>query len=709
MNQAIIINYLIEELKLSPSQIRNTVELLQNDATIPFIARYRKEKTGELDEIQIREIDTRYKYYQTLLERKETILSTIESQGKLTPDLQNQIEQCRDKQILEDLYLPYKPRRKAIEKGLKPLAELIMAQIPIKNERAEILALYVNPNKGVNSAEEALLGAKDILAQQIADTAEYREYIRGFVFKNAVLTSKVAKKFADQKTKFEMYYNFSEKLLASASHRILAIRRGEAEDILKWELAVNDAELIQFLQLNIIKNKAFMFYEELKIAIEEAYHRLMFPSIQTECFNQKCELAEKESIEVFSMNLKNLLLSAPAGQKVIMGIDPGFRTGCKVVIIDQTGRYLTTTTIYPTEPHNKTKEAEVSLLKLIETYQVSLVAIGNGTASRETMEFVKKIIKENALEVIPVIVNESGASIYSASEYGHEEFPDLDVTVRGAISIARRLQDPLAELVKIDPKSIGVGQYQHDVNQAALKEALDFTTEYSVNHVGVDVNTASSALLAHVAGIGKVLGQNIVKFRDQNNIFESRKQLLKVPKLGPKAFEQCAGFLRIKNGKNPLDNSAIHPESYSTIEKMAQDLGCAVKDLVGNQALISKIELKNYVTAEIGLPTLQDIVTELKKPGLDPREEFTYAKFDETIASITDLKENMVLEGVVTNVTNFGAFVDLGVHQDGLIHISKLADRFIKNPAEVISVGECVKVKIIGLDLTLKRIQLQRV
>ncbi|MFA5880133.1 MAG: Tex-like N-terminal domain-containing protein, partial [Candidatus Margulisiibacteriota bacterium] len=526
----IIIEYLKQELKIASNQIRNVVELLQSGATIPFIARYRKEKTGELNEIQIRDIEARYNYYQTLLERKETILTTIEDQGKLTPELRVQIEKCLDKQILEDLYLPYKPRRKtkadqAIEKGLKPLAELIMAQVSINLKKSNILDLYVNPDKGINSSAEALLGAQDILAQQIADTAQSREYIREFVFRNAILLSKVIKKFADQKTKFEMYYNFSEKLAVSASHRILAIRRGEAENILKWELAVNDAELIAYLQSRFITNKAFIFHTELKMAIEDAYQRLIFPSIQTECFNQKCELAERESIDVFSLNLKNLLLSAPAGQKTIMGIDPGFRTGCKVVVIDQTGRYLTMAAIYPIEPHNKIKEAEMILLKFIETYPVSLIAIGNGTASRETMQFVRKMIQEKALKAVPVIVNESGASVYSASEYGYKEFPDLDVTVRGAISIARRLQDPLAELVKIDPKSMGVGQYQHDVNQVALKEALDFTTEYCVNYVGVDLNTASVALLTHVAGIGKVLAQNIVKFRDQNNTFSARNQL----------------------------------------------------------------------------------------------------------------------------------------------------------------------------------------
>ncbi|MBT5988818.1 RNA-binding transcriptional accessory protein [bacterium] len=685
MQNQIIINHIANETGIAEKQIRATVGLFLEGATIPFVARYRKEKTGGLDEVQIKTIQERYNYYEELGARKETILKTIEEQEKLTPELKNRIEKCFDKQTLEDIYLPYKPKRKtkadiAIEKGYKPLADFIWAQ---------------NGTTNLEAGPDAIKGAQDIMAQQVSDTAEYRQYIRRYVFCKANIVCKVTKDWFDKKSKFEMYYNFSENLAKAASHRVLAIRRGTKEKVISWKLVVKDEELINYLESKVVKNPSFVFAQELKEAIADAYKRLIFPSIQTECFTTKVLEAETESIKVFSTNLKNLLLFSPVGQKEILGLDPGFRTGCKVAAIDDLGNYQGKATIFPTEPFNKIKEATEIVLKLIKDYKVKLVAIGNGTASKETMQFIKKMFKDHKLDVIPVIVNEAGASVYSASEIAQKEFPNLDLTVRGAISIARRLQDPLAELVKIDPKAIGVGQYQHDVNQVNLKESLDFTTEFCVNFVGVDLNTASSSLLSYVSGIGPVLAENIVQYRNQNGAFKNRKTLKKVTKLGPKAFEQCAGFLRVKNGDNPLDNTGIHPESYNIAKKIVGQL--------------ETVNLNEYVTEEVGLPTLKDIKKELEKPGLDPREEFSYAKFDDNIDDIKDLKKGMVLEGVVTNVTNFGAFTDIGVHQDGLIHISQLSDTFVKNPADIVSAGQCVKVEVIGLDLDLKRIQLKRI
>ncbi|MFC1617029.1 Tex family protein [Candidatus Margulisiibacteriota bacterium] len=664
-----ICKYIAKKTKISDYQITQTINLFSEGATIPFIARYRKEKTGGLNEIQIKEIQEHYNYYQELIDRKATILKSIEEQKKLTPELKIRIENCLDKQTLEDLYLPYKQKRKtkadiAIEKGYLPLAEFILAQ---------------KGSTDLDTSPEAIKYAQDIIAQQISDKLEYRQYIRKYVSQKAGIASKVTKDYKNEKTKFEMYYDFSENLANAASHRILAIRRGTKEKVLSWKLIVKDEDLINYLESNIITSPNFVFNKELKEAIGDAYKRLIFPSIQTECFTSKALDAETESINVFSTNLKNLLLAAPAGQENIMGIDPGFRTGCKIAIVNSTGKYQTKSIIFPTN----IKESEEIVLNLIKKYQIKLIAIGNGTASKETMQFIKKTIKNT--ETIPVIVNEAGASIYSASEIAQKEFPDLDLTVRGAISIARRLQDPLAELVKIDPKSIGIGQYQHDINQTALKKALDFTTEHCVNFVGVDLNTASSSLLSYVSGIGLVLAENIVEHRNQNGAFKNRNQLKKVAKLGPKAFEQSAGFLRIKNGDNPLDNTGIHPESYHIAEN-----------------------INNYDPNDVGMLTLQDIKKELEKPGIDPREEFTYAKFDDNIDDISDLKEEMELEGVITNVTNFGAFTDIGVHQDGLIHISQLSNQFVKNPADIVAVGDKVKVKVIGLDLKLKRIQLKR-
>ena len=703
-----------QELGIKEASVNHTIELFNNDATIPFIARYRKEKTGGLDETQIKNIKERYEYYTELKKRKETIIKTIKEQGKLTPELETEILSCTEKQKLEDLYLPYKQKKRtkatiAKEKGLEPLADLIFAQLPTKTSREEILLKYINPEKGVKKQEEALSGALDIVAEKISDRADIRSSIRNIAYQQGLVVSKVKKEFKEQKTKFETYYDFSEPVKKSPSHRILAMQRGEKEGVLIWKLEVNEENALDLIDDKIIKNDDFIFYDDLLNAIEDSFKRLIFPSVETEVLNLKIEEAEKEAINVFSKNLKNLLLSPPAGDKMILALDPGFRTGCKVAVIDKNGNFAEYKAIFPNEPHNKKAESEALLLNFIKKYNIELISIGNGTASKETSSFVSEVIKKNNLNVKSIIVSEAGASVYSASDVAIKEFPELDVTVRGAISIGRRLQDPLAELVKIDPKSIGVGQYQHDVNQVQLNKALDLTVESAVNFVGVELNTASAELLSHVSGIGNVIALNIVKFRKENGNFKNRKQLLKVTKLGNKAYEQCAGFLRIRNCENPLDNSAIHPESYHIVEKMSKDLGIKTENLIGNDEEISKIKISQYVTEEIGLLTLQDIISELKKPGLDPRKEFSSLEFSSEINKIDDLEIGMELEGAVTNVTNFGAFVDIGVHQDGLIHISKLSNRFISNPHDVISVGETLKVRVVSIDKQLKRISLEKV
>jgi len=579
-------------------------------------------------------------------------------------------------------------------------------QISPKNSKEEILSKYINPEKGVETTQQALDGALDIIAERISEDAGIKSYLRNSTVSKGLIVSNVKKDWSDKKSKFEVYYNFSEPVKKSPSHRILAIRRGAKEGVLSFKLETDDNWAIDFIQSRVIKNKNFIFCEDLIKAVKDSYKRLLFPSIETEVFNLKLEEAEKEAINVFSKNLKNLLLAPPAGHKIIMGIDPGFRSGCKVVIIDQSGNFKEYKAIFPHEPQNKKQEAENILLNFIDKYNVELISIGNGTASKETSVFVNEIIKKHNLTVKSLVVNEAGASVYSASDVAIKEFPDLDVTVRGAISIARRLQDPLAELVKIDPKSIGVGQYQHDVNQSELKKSLDLTVESAVNLVGVELNTASVELLSYVSGIGKTIAQNIVNYKVKNESFQNRKELLKVSKLGPKAFEQCAGFLRIRNSKNPLDNSAIHPESYHIVEKMAKDLNVDIKNLIGNEDLTSKINLSSYITENVGMPTLTDITQELKKPGLDPRKEFTSIQFSSDINELKDLETGMELEGTVTNVTNFGAFVDIGVHQDGLIHISQMSNTFVKNPYEIVSVGDNVKVRIISVDKDLKRISL---
>jgi len=704
-----------QELKINENSVNKTIELLTEGATIPFIARYRKEKTGGLDETQIKNIKERFEYYTELEKRKETILQTIKEQGKLTPELEKEIISCTEKQKLEDIYLPYKPKKRtkatiAKEKGLEPLAELILAQLPNKNTKEEILSKYINPEKGVKTKEEALAGALDIIAEKISDRADIRSHLRKMASDQGIVVSKVKKEFKDKKTKFETYYDFSENVKKSPSHRILAMQRGEKEGVLSWKLEVDEDKALDFIDDKVFKtDKNYVFYNDLLDAIEDAYKRLIFPSIQTEVLNLKIEEAEKEAINVFSKNLKNLLLSPPAGDKMILALDPGFRTGCKVAVIDRNGNFMEYKAIFPHEPQKRIAESEATLLSFIKKYNIELISIGNGTASKETSSFVNQVIKNNKLNIKYIIVSEAGASVYSASDVAIKEFPELDVTIRGAISIGRRLQDPLAELVKIDPKAIGVGQYQHDVNQTQLKNSLDLTVESAVNFVGVELNTASAELLSYVSGIGNAIAQNIIKFRKENGEFKNRKQLLKVAKLGNKAYEQCAGFLRIRNCENPLDNSAIHPESYHIVEKMVKDLGIKTENLIGNEELISKIKISNYVTEEVGLLTLQDIISELKKPGLDPRKEFSSLEFSSEINDIDDLQVGMELEGIVTNVTNFGAFVDIGVHQDGLVHISKLSDRFVSNPHDIVSVGDTFKVRVASVDKPLKRISLERV
>ncbi len=710
-----IIDWITADLGLAESGIRNTVAMLSDGDTVPFISRYRKEKTGNFDEINIRDINDKLQYYIELETRKETIFKSIEEQKKLTPELKKQIEDCKEKTKLEDIYLPYKPKRQtkatvAKAAGLEPLAIEIMEQKrTMKENREEIIKPYLNPEKNIDTIEKAVTGAIDIIAEQLSDDAVIRGLLRNFMTVNGSIRSKVTKAAENIKTKYDMYYDYNEPIKAVPGHRLLAIRRGTKEKVLSWKIVLEDDKAIDLILARVAKNNRSLFYPELFNAVTTAYERHLYPSLQVEIFIAKMDEADKDAINVFAKNAKNLLLAPPAGHKVIMGVDPGFRTGCKVVVIDENGNFKEYHAIFPHEPASRVKEAEDTLVDLIEEYYVDLIAIGNGTASKETNTFVNSVLKKHTFKVTPkvVIVSEAGASVYSASPLASAEFPDLDVTVRGAISIARRLQDPLAELVKIDPKSIGVGQYQHDVNQIELKKQLDGTVESAVNFVGANLNSASTELLSYVSGIGKLVAKNIVGYRTKNGSFKDKAELMKVTGLGEKTFVQSAGFLRIFGGKNPLDNSGIHPESYEVVEKMAKDLGVEVSDLIGNENLVQKIDIKKYVTEKTGLLTLNDIIAELKKPGVDPRKDFSSIEFSTEINTLDDLKENMVLDGTVTNVTNFGAFVDIGVHQDGLVHISKLSSKFVTNPHEVVSVGDNVKVKVLKVDAELKRISLE--
>ncbi|MEM9540276.1 MAG: Tex family protein [Cyanobacteria bacterium P01_E01_bin.42] len=707
-----LVSILARELSLNPKNITSALELFAEGATIPFIARYRKERTGGLDEVQLREISDRNAYLTELQKRKETILKAIAEQEKLTPELQAKIESCWLKNELEDLYLPYKPKRRtratqAKEKGLAPLADRIKS---LNQKNAPSISLtqeaeqYINAEKGIETPEEALKGAADILAEEIAEKSELRAYLRTYLAERGVFTSKIKKDYPEGSTKYEMYRDYQIKVTKIAPHNILALLRGEAEKILSIDLAYDEEFVQSYLESEIVRTKNPEILQFYRAMLADAFKRLMKNSLITEIRSDRKTFADIESIKTFAENLRNLLLSPPAGMKPTMAIDPGFRTGCKVAILDETGKFSEYRAIFPHTGAGKRQEAVKIVCDFIEKYQIELIAIGNGTASRETDRFIGEVLTQLSQKPAKVIVNESGASIYSASKLAAEEFPDLDVTVRGAISIGRRLQDPLAELVKIEPKSIGVGQYQHDVEQKLLKQKLAETVESCVNYVGVDLNTASKELLTFVSGITPAIAKNIIAYRNENGIFTNRRQLLKVGKLGPKAYELAAGFLRIRNGENPLDNTAVHPESYSIVETMTRDLQLPLTEIHDAGDRLDRLSLDRYVSEAIGLPTLQDIIAELKKPGRDPRDRFQYATFKEGINEISDLEPGMELEGTITNVANFGAFVDVGVHQDGLIHISKMADYFVKDPKTIVKVGQIVKVKVLEVNIKLKRI-----
>lgn len=695
------------ELKLPAHRIANTLKLLQGGATIPFISRYRKEATGGLDEVQIGDIQTRYEKLCELSKRKETVLSTIEEQGKLTPELKARISACWNATELEDIYLPFKPKRKtraesARAKGLEPLALLLMMQ-----KENNLAAKVRNFVKGeVKDEEDALKGARDILAEQISEDERSRNLMRNQFQRQALIQSKVVKgkESEEASAKYRDYFDFCEPLKKCSSHRLLALRRGESEGVLKVSIFPEDEDMCNERLQRLFVRANNECAHQVEEALTDAYKRLLKPAIETEFAALSKEKADEEAIRVFAENLRQLLLAPPLGQKRVMGIDPGFRTGCKVVCLDAQGTLLHNEAIYPHPPKSEYAQAARKIVKLVEQYKIEAIAIGNGTASRETEQFVTSQRYDREVQVF--VVSEDGASIYSASKTAREEFPDYDVTVRGAVSIGRRLMDPLAELVKIDAKSIGVGQYQHDVDQTKLKASLDQTVESCVNLVGVNVNTASKHLLTYVSGLGPTLAQNIVDYRTENGPFESRRQLLKVPRMGAKAYEQCAGFLRIPQAKNPLDNSAVHPESYPIVEQMAKDLNCTVADLIKDKELRSKIDLKKYVTDTVGLPTLTDILQELDKPGRDPRQKIQVFEFDKNVRTLDDLQEGMELPGIVTNITNFGCFVDIGIKENGLVHVSQLADRFVSNPADVVRIHQHVRVKVMSIDHERKRIQL---
>lgn len=694
-------------LKLPVHRVENTLKLLQGGATIPFISRYRKEATGGLDEVQIGDIHTRYEKLCELAKRKETVLSTIEEQGKLTDTLRERISNCWDATELEDIYLPFKPKRKtraeaARQKGLEPLAMLLLMQR--ENNLSARVRQFVKGD--VKDEEDALKGARDIIAEQVNEDERARNLIRNQFSRQAMITSKVVKGKEKEEAalKYRDYFDFSEPLKKCTSHRLLAIRRGEAEGILKVSITPDDeSACTERLERQYVHGNGECSAQVAE-AVNDAYKRLLKPAIETEFSALSKEKADEEAIRVFTENLRQLLLAPPLGQKRTMGIDPGYRTGCKVVCLDAQGTLLHNEAIYPHPPKSETALAGRKLVKLVEQYKIEAIAIGNGTASRETERFVTSQRYDREVQVF--VVSEDGASIYSASKIARDEFPEYDVTVRGAVSIGRRLMDPLAELVKIDAKSIGVGQYQHDVDQSKLKASLDQTVESCVNLVGVNVNTASKHLLTYVSGLGPTLAQNIVDYRTENGAFHSRKELLKVPRMGAKAFEQCAGFLRIPQADNPLDNSAVHPESYAIVEKMAKDLKCSVADLIKNKELRSQIDIKNYVTDTVGLPTLTDILQELDKPGRDPRQKIQVFEFDKNVQTIDDLREGMELPGIINNITNFGCFVDIGVKENGLVHISQLADKFVSDPTTVVSMHQHVRVRVLSIDHERKRIQL---
>ena len=691
-------------LNIAVHQVENTLSLLNGGATIPFISRYRKEATGGLDEVQIGEIKERSDKLSEIAKRKETILKTIEEQGKLTADLKKRIEACWDATELEDIYLPYKPKRKtraevARQKGLEPLATILLMQR--ENNLSARVRSFIKGE--VKDEEDALKGARDIIAEQVSEDERSRQQVRNLFSRQAIITSKVVKGKEEEGAKYKDYFDFSEPLKRCTSHRLLAIRRGESEGLLKVSISPDDAECTERLERSYVRgnNECSRQVQE---AVRDAYKRLLKPSIETEFAALSKEKADEEAIRVFAGNLRQLLLAPPLGQKRVMGIDPGYRTGCKVVCLDAQGNLLHNETIYPHPPKSEHGVSARKLTKLVEQYQIEAIAIGNGTASRETEAFVTNQRYDRKLQVF--VVSEDGASIYSASKIAREEFPDYDVTVRGAVSIGRRLMDPLAELVKIEAKSIGVGQYQHDVDQTALKKSLDMTVESCVNSVGVNLNTASRHLLTYISGLGPTLAQNIVDYRAGNGAFTSRKELMKVPRMGAKAFEQCAGFLRIPDAKNPLDNSAVHPESYAVVEHIAKDMKCSVEDLIKNKDIRSQIDIKKYVSDKVGLPTLTDIMAELEKPGRDPRQAIKVFEFDKNVKTIDDLKIGMVLPGIVTNITNFGCFVDVGIKENGLVHVSQLCREFVSDPTTVVNIHQHVQVKVIGIDMERKRISM---
>ena len=691
-------------LQIPEGQVERTIGLLNEGATIPFISRYRKEVTGGLDEVQIGAIKDQLDKLTELSKRKETILATIEEQGKLTPELRKRIEESWDSTEIEDLYLPYKPKRVtkaeiARRKGLDPLAKIVMMQ----NENTLSARIKSFIKGEVKNAEEALQGARDIIAEWINENESARNTVRNSFAHTAMITSKVIKGKEEEGAKYRDYFDFSEPLNRASSHRLLALRRGEAEGILRVSISPDAESCLDRLNRRFVKGRGEVS-EQVATAVDDSFKRLLKPSIETEFSNQSKAKADEEAIRVFAENLRQLLLAPPLGQKRVLGVDPGYRTGCKLVCLDAQGNLLHNEAIFPHPPQNEKGKAAAKVAQLVATYAIDAIAIGNGTASRETEQFITNIRYDRKVQVF--VVSENGASIYSASKIAREEFPEYDVTVRGAVSIGRRLMDPLAELVKIDPKSIGVGQYQHDVEQNALKKSLDQTVESCVNLVGVNVNTASKHLLTYISGLGPTLAQNIVNYRAEHGPFTSRKELMKVPRMGEKAFEQSAGFLRIPDGKNPLDNSAVHPESYPIVERMAKDLKCSVADLITDKALKKKLKLTDYLTDKVGMPTLLDIMEELDKPGRDPRQTIQVFAFDPTVKTIEDLKEGQVLPGIVNNITNFGCFVDVGIKENGLVHISELADRFVSDPTQVVSIHQHVKVKVLSVDLSRKRVQL---
>lgn len=705
-----MINYDIKvasELQIKPHQVKATLELLDAGGTVPFISRYRKEATGSLDEVQVAAVRDRIAQLRDLDKRKEAILKSIEEQNKLSPELKENVLAAETMSKLEDIYLPYKPKRRtkatiAREKGLEPLAELTFSQKSINLETEA--AAYVNEEKEVKDVEAALQGARDIISEWINENAELRDKMRKLILREGKFSSKVIPGKESEASKYKDYFEWEEPIKTAPSHRVLAMRRGEKELYLLMDTGVEEQSALALMEREILIDAENTSVGQVRLAIKDAYKRLLKPSMETEIRLISKKKADQEAIKVFTENLKQLLLGAPLGQKSVMAIDPGFRTGCKLVCLGPQGQFLHYEAIYPHEPQRRKEEAEVNIRGLVKKYGIESIAIGNGTAGRETEAFVKSL--DLPKSIIVTMVNEAGASIYSASEVAREEFPDLDLTIRGAVSIGRRLMDPLAELVKIDPKSIGVGQYQHDVDQNALKSALDDTVISAVNGVGVEINTASKQLLSYVSGLGPVLAQNIVEYRNENGPFKSRSQLKKVPRLGEKAYEQAAGFLRISEAKNPLDRSGVHPERYGLVERIAKDMNASLSDLMEKEELRQRVNLRGYVSEEVGLPTLEDILEELAKPGRDPREAFEVFAFDESVNQMSDLKVGMKLPGVITNITAFGAFVDVGVHQDGLVHLSQLADRFVKDPNEIVTVNQKVQVTVVDVDIPRKRIGL---